>query len=473
MNNTEYYSRGEGIGIHRITLTGDINFPPYEELDYTIKKIKNLIEKYDMNSQLINRITSFDASDLELGNLENKVKSTAGIIAKLFGADSSLNDIYSILKSIESKLRELDDKYDLYLSLGYLNSLDESGNFDILGERASETERRQIIDQINNFVGERAGEYAVGTEDEEAILKVAISTYLNTTSGDSQELYDIIRLLLVNYAGVTCFTRREGGLFIQREDYYTIGIPENYRGQQLDVIIFFDAEITTYHPTLGQEKYWRQEYSEGTCLYQEDIIDTMMSQNPNTIVVASHFGIGKVNANEMLSILDNIGVNSSHILLSGFSAGGNMAITTAEEIIKNHSNLGNPELFLIDCNHTTQVQSSIDYLGSQGIKCTLLHKLDNENIINRYYNHIINSGMDFSVINLNQTWTPANTNESFHLGKKSQAINEDYFGYLLGNAAVPTDYDESGKEHPNPDYLHLNPSTHEFEHITPDKTTTI
>ena len=199
-----------------------------------------------------------------------------------------------------------------------------------------------------------------------------------------------------------------------------------------------------------------------------------MSQNPNTIVVASHFGIGMENANEMLNVLDNIGVRSGHTILSGFSAGGNMAITTAEEIIKNHSNLGSPELFLIDCNHTTQVQSSIDYLGRQGIRCTLLHQLT-ENVINRNYDHIINSGMDFSVINIDQNWTPDNKDETLHIGHKTQAINKDYFGYLLGNATAPTDYDESGmdKEHPNADYLHLNPATHEFEHTTPDKTTTV
>lgn len=275
--------------------------------------------------------------------------------------------------------------------------------------------------------------------------------------------------VIADYPGTVCFARRDdGGIFIQKENTYTIGIPENYYGQSMNTIIFFDMEIINRLSTLGEERYNLHQYEDGTCIFQEDMVDLIMNQNPDTLVVVSHFGVGNNNANEILSILDSIGANSEHTIVSGFSAGGNMAIETTEEIVKNHNNLGNPEVLLIDCNHTTQIQSSIDFLGKHKIKCTLLHQL-NDLYLRRNYEHIINSGMDFAVINLLPDWLAPY--KSQHLAKKDLAINCNYFGYILGNTPAPLDYDYSNTTPPF-EYLHYDLTTGNFERTTPNKTIT-
>ncbi len=450
-------------------LAGDIDLPTYAELDYVINKMNNLISS--SVGPLTSKIGAFSTMGLDLGGAAAGLSKVSNSLNSIVGGNSTLQESYNILKNVESKLRAMDSNYDLFMALGYIDNMTENGgDFKILGANTSLAEQQEILNRVNSTLETNKDKISVDSKTEGEIISTVANAALNTQNvnsntlaGMSGSLSTIVNTLLKDYAKVTTFERRNGGLFIQKADVYTIGIPANYRGQTMDTAIFFDMDQTNKQPTLGAAKYNSHNYKDGACAKQEDIADTIMNQNPNTIVAVSHFKASDGDVKEMLNVMDKIGVNSGHTVVSGFSAGGNKALTATEEILKNHKNLGNPELFLIDCNQTNQVSSStISYLGANNVKCTLFHQLNN-NYLKKNYNHLYNSGIDMSVVNLSSDWSVSDSN---HLAKKRIAVNDNFFGYMLGNTNLPTNnYYGVG----NYSYLHYDKLTGNFETTSPDR----
>jgi len=461
MDNKNYDSPNVGID-SSISMSGDINFPPYEELDYALTKMKNLIDTYGQESSFISDIKAFDTYGLDLNGVDAGIQSQTSNIINLVNNSSPVYETYSILKDVETKLRKIDEKYDLYLSLGYLNSIDEFGNIDILGADISEKEQAQIIEKIKTFTNDDSSNYAINTNDESKILNTAINTTLTLDSDleKSSKWENIINQLVTNYAGVTCFKRNDGGLFIQKGNEYTIGIPVNFNYQPMNVVIFFDdAESNKNNKIEEFNDSGIRILDRSNYRYLYSQADVIMNNNADTIVATSYFGTRDEYVLEMLDIMKELDITSQHTIVSGFSAGGNLAITTTETILNNYSNLGVPEILLLDSNHLYQINNNVfATIGDNGVKCTALNSLS-ERYVNEKYHFVYDNNIDFSVIHPEReagekviTW---------HVDHKLMAFDDNIYGYLLGETEAPLSsslFDDVPYS-----YLHYNPDTNKLE----------
>ncbi len=456
--------------------TDDISLPPYNELDYIIKRVSSVMNS--SGSTLGSQIAGFSTHGLNLRGADSGLSSAISGVSGMFGASSKLSEIHGILKDVENKLRQMDSNYDLFVAAGYLDNFsDNNGELNILGSELTAEEQKEIFDSVNETLENNKDNTALDAETEGKIVGVAAraaitannidSAYVNGNelSGYAQTaLNNMIDTVVKKYAKVKTFERTDGGgLFIEKPDKYTIGIPSTYHGQAMDTIIFFDDGGG--YGAGGEKKYNNMTHGEldrTNFRTSTGQVDTLMSSNPNAIVAASRFGIER-DTTEMLNIMSELGIQSNHTIVSGFSAGGNAAVTNAEKILKNYSNLRNVELLLLDTNNLDQVnKKTIKYLADNNVKVTTLNSLD-EKYVKRKYHYLYDQGVDLSVIHTARTKSQIHI--TWHTDHKVMAFNDNLFGYMLGNDTAPLSSDNYGGAAYS--YAHYNNQTTHLEAYLP------
>lgn len=467
-NTTEYYDFDYGDGSNYVggsSYKKDIDLPTPAVIDYAINKIGKL--KDAIGNFLSGAMAGF--STMGLPGLPN-VSSAIAKANKSGGGDSNLEKIHTNLKKIEAKLREMDPNYDLYIAIGYLDNLSYDS---IIGSKMTESERDEIFGRVSDILKNNKGKYSINSDTESDILAASIKAQLamgdtkgalsNATKLQTDIIEGVISTILRDYAGVTYFERRQGGgLLIEKASSYTIGIPPNFQGQTMDTVIFYDDGGG--YGAVGNDKYQTltlgyldsKNYRTSTAQ-----ADTIMSKNPNTIVAATKIGKGN-GTQDIVSILQKIGVTSNHTIISGFSAGGNAAVQGAQYVLQNSPNLKNVELFLLDSNNLDQIgNATFQYLAQNGVKATVLNGT-NEKYVKRRYHYLYDNGIDTDVINLFRPDTERYL--TYHTDHKAMAFNDNLYGYLLGNIAAPatTSLPASFQNAPYK-YSHLNAQTGTLE----------
>ncbi len=443
-NQMEYYDFDDGsnsVYDGGSNYKRDIDLPTPSVIDYAINKIGSL--KDAIGGFLSGAMAGF--STMGLPGLPD-VSSAIAKANKSGGGDSNLELIHSNLKKIESKLREMDPNYDLYVAIGYLDNLSYDS---IIGSKMTDSERDAIFGKVSDILKNNKGKYSIDSNTESDILAASIKAQLamgdtkgaisNATKLQTDIIEGVISTILKDYAGVTSYERSQGGgLLIEKANSYTIGIPANFQGQAMDTIIFYDDAGS--NGGVGRDKYQQTtlgSLDRGNYRNSTNHVDTLMTRNPNTIVAATKIAsAGKPNGTpDILNILQRVGVTSNHTIVSGFSAGGNAAVQGAEYVIKNSPNLKNVELFLLDTNNLDQVgNGTFQYLAQNGVKATVLNGT-NEKYVKRRYHFLYDNGIDTDVINL---FRPQTENYlTYHTDHKAMAFNDNLYGYLLGTIAAP------------------------------------
>ena len=447
----------------------DIDLPSPAVIDYAINKIGEL--KNTIGSFLSGAIAGF--STMGLPGLPS-VSSTISRLNKVGGGESNLEKIHTNLKKIDSKLREMDPNYDLYIAIGYLDNLSYDS---IIGSMMTDGERDAIFAKIGDTLNNNKGRYNISSGTESDILAASIRAELamgdtksataHATKLQTDIIEGVVSTILKDYAGVTMFERSQGGgILIEKANSYTIGIPANFQGQAMDTIIFYD-DAGSYGGQ-GKDRYERTTHGSldrSNYRTSTNQVDTLMLKNPNTIVAATKIGSpGKPNGTkDIVSIMQRLGITSNHTIVSGFSAGGNAAVQGAEYILKNYSGLKNVELLLLDTNNLYQIgNGTFQYLAQNGVKATALNSLTESRRFRQRYSPVYGNGIDLSVIH-----TARATKQKFittHTDHQIMAFNDNIFGYLLGNTNQPM-YTNARPEYQNAaySYFHINPQTGGFE----------
>ncbi len=454
---------------------GDIDLPTPAELDYVINKIASV--KDTLGSALSAQISGFSTMGLDLGSAGRRLSSLTKSFNSVVGRGSTLDEAYSILKNVENKLREMDNNYDLYVAIDYLENINANGgNISLLGADVADADQQEIFSRLTQTLENNKDKLTVDASTGNTIVGLAAGATLTTDNNmatatvkdpttlqaKNTSLNNMLNTLVKDYAGVKTFERKAGGgLFIEKDGSYAIGIPANYYGQAMDTIVFFDdgggsgGVSGSRYDQCTSGKLDRTNFRTST-----GQVDTLMASNPNTVVAASKFGSKDID--EMLNVMDTVGINSNHTIVSGFSAGGNAAVYGAENILKNHTNLKNVELLLLDSNNLDQVSGkTIQYLADNNVKVTTLNSLE-EKYVKRQYHYLTDKGIDLSVIHTDRTKDQINV--SWHTDHKFMAFNDNIYGYLLGNNNAPTTSQSYGSGY---QYAHYNPTTSSLEAYTP------
>ncbi len=482
-DNQDYYEFDNGSGggdnADYSNYKRDIDLPTPAVIDYTTKKIGEL--KETVGNFLSGALAGF--STMGLPGLPN-VSSIISKANSLGGGNSNLETIHTNLKNIESKLRDMDPNYDLYVAIGYLDNL---GTDSIIGSRMSTEERDAIFGKITDTLENNKGKFSVDSKTESDILAASIkasmsmgdtsSAIKNATKLQTEMVEGVINTLLKDYAGVTYIERNEGGLLIEKANAYSIGVPPNFQGPSLpmDTIIFFD-DGGSYGPG-GSKQYNNMTHgSLDRSNYRSNTghVDTLMTKNPNTIVAASYADAGK-NIIEMLDVMKKIGVTSNHTVVSGFSAGGNAAVTTAANICQNYSNLKNVEMLMLDTNNLNDIRgNAFQILAQNGVKATTLNSIgtSNQRILKNRYQQFFKNGIDVTDIKAGRTENQRFI--TFHTDHKIMAFNDNLFGYVLGTLAAPANTNAAPSfNHAPYSYYHYDQTSGKFESgISPSRQAT-
>ncbi len=261
---------------------------------------------------------------------------------------------------------------------------------------------------------------------------------------------DVKETINENYNKLTYFDSKDGNnLYIQKSNSYTISVPNDYHGGEVNVIIYSDAAKDNSIKTRGQSKYYSTDTT-GKLNAQEDFLDAITANNPDTIVVSTYFGVSNKDVGEMLDVLESLEVDPNKVVVSGWSAGGNEALTITNEIITNHQSLGTPEVLLIDSNHTNQLNGQVmQNLKENDVKCTLITSLGEKTIEDKL-SKLIDNNVDLDVINVDFT-----SNGSYHMERRNIAVYDDVFGYLLGT-----------RDEPSSDYANVNYTFQSYDYDT-------
>ncbi len=471
-NQMEYYDFDDGsnsVYDGGSNYKRDIDLPTPSVIDYAINKIGSL--KDAIGGFLSGAMAGF--STMGLPGLPD-VSSAIAKANKSGGGDSNLELIHSNLKKIESKLREMDPNYDLYVAIGYLDNLSYDS---IIGSKMTDSERDAIFGKVSDILKNNKGKYSIDSNTESDILAASIKAQLamgdtkgaisNATKLQTDIIEGVISTILKDYAGVTSYERSQGGgLLIEKANSYTIGIPANFQGQPMDTIIFYDDAGS--NGGVGRDKYQQTtlgSLDRGNYRNSTNHVDTLMTRNPNTIVAATKIAsAGKPNGTpDILNILQRVGVTSNHTIVSGFSAGGNAAVQGAATIVTSYPNLKNVELLLIDTNHLAQVKdSTFQTLAKHGVKATTVNSLPNDMYIRRKYSKVYGNGIDLAVIQTNKNNIGRLVTN--HEDQKVMAFNDNIFGYLLGTMAAPvTSTGTAAWSGAKYTYTHMNPQTGKTE----------
>ena len=256
---------------------------------------------------------------------------------------------------------------------------------------------------------------------------------LNNGNAKSLSNVDVKKIIDDNFGKLVYFQSKDGkNLYIQKPQSYTISVPEDFHGGETNLIIFSEAAKSNTIRTRGKQDYYNTN-TQGILNAQEDILDAITANNEGSIVATTYFGVSNSDVNEMLRVVESIEADPSNIIISGWSAGGNEALTITDELLNNHSNLGTPQVFLVDSNHTNQINNKIfQNIKENGVKCTLLTS-ESEKTIEDKLSKLISNNIDLDLISVN-----FNPNGSEHLERKRIAIFNDVFGYLINSDDLPS-----------------------------------
>lgn len=224
---------------------------------------------------------------------------------------------------------------------------------------------------------------------------------------------------------VQFFPRRGEGVFAQQGGNLTIGLPLDYAERIVDVIIYFDPG---FFPVYGRSRY--ESDREVNTFFQEDIVDIIMDNNPGAVVVTVSSDNRLTVISYMLRCLEKLGITScGKIICSGWSAGGNFAVSCAAILLRDYPALGEPVIVLNDCNHTPDIDGAIyDILEDSGVPCLVFSTMEHAVTEHRLY-RLVNCRLPIAVIHVDLALT-----EEFntHLQRRLLAISDNVYGYVLG-----------------------------------------
>lgn len=240
-----------------------------------------------------------------------------------------------------------------------------------------------------------------------------------------EELSERFAELGGDLAYVGFFGRRTEGVFAQQGGNFTIGLPLNYADEPMDLIFYFDPG---FFPVYGQSRY----LSTDTVNYyfQEDIVDTIMDNNPDTVVVALSSDNSIKVLSYMLHCLQAIGVSEYEtVICSGWSAGGNYALNCAAYILRDYPELGSPVIVLNDCNHTPSVDWDIyDTLEGSEVKCLVFSTMEHAVTDHKLY-RLAGCALPIAVIHVDLSHTD---DFNTHVQRRILAVTDNVYGYVLG-----------------------------------------
>lgn len=195
---------------------------------------------------------------------------------------------------------------------------------------------------------------------------------------------------------------------------YTIYIPEHPKR----MAVYIHARMDFPH-SKGRK---------GKTLYnfQEEVAGGIFKPNADTIVVAARYYKGLV----PIVIKQIMTYDITNVIVSGWSLGGNDAITLTHEIYKQLKLI--PKLFLIDSNHTNQFADKV-FKDLKGMKVyyvsNTLSKAKSSHI-----SKILNNGLlkEYLLLVIPHTFKGSN-----HRYCRDSSITDNVYGYIFGGILMP------------------------------------
>ena len=195
---------------------------------------------------------------------------------------------------------------------------------------------------------------------------------------------------------------------------YTIYIPEHPK----KIAIYIHARMDFPH---SKGRKGRTLYN-----FQEEVAEGIFKSNTDTIAVAAKYykGLASVVLKEIMTY------DITDVIVSGWSLGGNDALTLADEIYKQLKL--SPKLLLIDSNHTNQISdkafkdlkdSPVYYISNTVSKAKSSHisKVTKNGMLKEYLQLVI----------------PATFKGSNHRYCRDSTISDNLYGYLFGGILMP------------------------------------
>ena len=195
---------------------------------------------------------------------------------------------------------------------------------------------------------------------------------------------------------------------------YTIYIPEHPKR----MAVYIHARMDFPH-SKGRK---------GKTLYnfQEEVAGGIFKPNADTIVVAARYYKGLV----PIVIKQIMAYDITNVIVSGWSLGGNDAITLTHEIYKQLKLI--PKLFLIDSNHTNQFADKV----FKDLKDMKVYYVSNtlSKAKSSHISKILNNGLlkEYLLLAIPHTFKGSN-----HRYCRDSAITDNLYGYLFGGILMP------------------------------------
>ena len=225
---------------------------------------------------------------------------------------------------------------------------------------------------------------------------------------------------------VKFFARKNPGVFAQILGFFTVGLPEGYDSRPVDLIILF---YPGFIPANGNS------YASKTTVnlfFQEDIIDTLMDANPDTVVAVMNCDVNSRYIGLLLRCLEECGIGEVlQTVCSGFSAGGNYATFCAARILLEYPAFGTPWIVYNDCNHTGKIEEFyLEAVRNSAVRCLVFSSAEDPLEFHKMYG-LENCRMPIAVIRAEMD--PPDPEMNTHIQRRLLAVADNLYGYVLGN----------------------------------------
>ncbi len=190
---------------------------------------------------------------------------------------------------------------------------------------------------------------------------------------------------------------------------YTIYVPDN----PTKMAVYIHARMDFPH---SKGRKGRTLYN-----FQEEVAEGIFNANPNTIVVVARYD--KKTPTAVIELINSYKIKD--VTISGWSLGGNDAVTLLTEIYKKTDIC--PTLLLIDSNHTNQFSDKV----FQQVKTSKVFYISNtlSKAKSSHISKIIKNGMSVTYLLLT---IPKGFSGSNHRYCRDSTINNNVYGFIFG-----------------------------------------